>query len=183
MAGLRNNNNTQNAQWADYVGDILRGAQPINQLVPQHPYLNDVPLIDELRRQNTHHVILLTLDVAKKILSSITSFDYIHFITTHPSGIKDTLAWLVNAGKLMTEFDGNGKIIFNFNTLKYTKASYFEILGEKYIIITTYIPWLLERYAKFIFSSRAPQVLDTSIRWRVLSHDYIKGFMFYIRFS
>lgn len=35
MAGLRNNNNTQNAQWADYVGDILRGAQPINQLVPQ----------------------------------------------------------------------------------------------------------------------------------------------------
>ncbi|EEU2455893.1 hypothetical protein EGX65_23165, partial [Escherichia coli] len=97
MAGLRNNNNTQNAQWADYVGDILRGAQPINQLVPQHPYLNDVPLIDELRHQNTHHVILLTLDVAKKILSPITSFDYIHFITTHPSGIKDTLAWLVNA--------------------------------------------------------------------------------------
>ena len=45
MAGLRNNNNTQNAQWADYVGDILRGAQPINQLVPQHPYLNDVPLL------------------------------------------------------------------------------------------------------------------------------------------
>ncbi|EER6350238.1 hypothetical protein M2T40_28205, partial [Klebsiella pneumoniae] len=84
MAGLRNNNNTQNAQWADYVGDILRGAQPINQLVPQHPYLNDVPLIDELRHQNTHHVILLTLDVAKKILSPITSFDYIHFITTHP---------------------------------------------------------------------------------------------------
>ncbi len=69
MAGLRNNNNTQNAQWADYVGDILRGAQPINQLVPQHPYLNDVPLIDELRHQNTHHVILLTFDVAKKILS------------------------------------------------------------------------------------------------------------------
>ena len=85
MAGLRNNNNTQNAQWADYVGDILRGAQPINQLVPQHPYLNDVPLIDELRHQNTHHVILLTLDVAKKILSPITSFDYIHFITTHPT--------------------------------------------------------------------------------------------------
>ncbi|HDV3956562.1 TPA: hypothetical protein RH277_003010, partial [Escherichia coli] len=98
MAGLRNNNNTQNAQWADYVGDILRGSQPINQLVPQHPYLNDIPLIDELRRQNTHHVILLTFDVAKKILNPITSFDYIHFITTHPSGIKDTLAWLVNAG-------------------------------------------------------------------------------------
>lgn len=26
MAGLRNNSNTQNAQWADYVGDILRGS-------------------------------------------------------------------------------------------------------------------------------------------------------------
>lgn len=82
----------------------------------------------------------LTLDVAKKILSPITSFDYIHFITTHPSGIKDTLAWLVNAGKLMTEFDDNGKIIFNLNALKYTKASYFEILGEKYIKITTSSP-------------------------------------------
>lgn len=33
----------------------------------------------------------------------------------------------------MTEFDDNGKIIFNLNALKYTKASYFEILGEKYI--------------------------------------------------
>lgn len=65
MAGLRNNNNTQNAQWADYVGDILRGSAD-KPLVPQHPYLNDVPLIDELRHQNTHHVILLTLDVAKK---------------------------------------------------------------------------------------------------------------------
>ena len=159
MAGLRNNNNTQNAQWADYVGDILRGAQPINQLVPQHPYLNDVPLIDELRHQNTHHVIPLTLDVAKKILSPITSFDYIHFITTHPSGIKDTLAWLVNASKLMTEFDDNGKIIFNLNALKYTKASYFEILGEKYIKITTSSPWLLEKLGKYIFSSRAPQSL------------------------
>lgn len=57
MAGLRNNNNTQNAQWADYVGDILRGAQPINQLVPQHPYLNDVPLIDELRGNGANLLI------------------------------------------------------------------------------------------------------------------------------
>ena len=50
----------------------------------------------------------------------------------------------------MTEFDGNGKIIFNFNTLKYTKASYFEILGEKYIKITTSSPWLLENLGKYI---------------------------------
>lgn len=137
MAGLRNNNNTQNAQWADYVGDILRGAQPINQLVPQHPYLNDVPLIDELRHQNTHHVILLTLDVAKKILSPITSFDYIHFITTHPSGIKDTLAWLVNAGKLMTEFDDNGKIIFNLNALSIQKQVTLKYLERK-VMTPTY---------------------------------------------
>ncbi len=183
MAGLRNNNNTQNAQWADYVGDILRGAQPINQLVPQHPYLNDVPLIDELRHQNTHHVILLTLDVAKKILSPITSFDYIHFITTHPSGIKDTLAWLVNASKLMTEFDDNGKIIFNLNALKYTKASYFEILGEKYIKITTSSPWLLEKLGKYIFSSRAPQVLELAIGWRGALSESIKGVKFCIWFS
>ncbi|HDX6522796.1 TPA: hypothetical protein RPM73_004562, partial [Escherichia coli] len=173
----------QNAQWADYVGDILRGAQPINQLVPQHPYLNDVPLIDELRHQNTHHVILLTLDVAKKILSPITSFDYIHFITTHPSGIKDTLAWLVNASKLMTEFDDNGKIIFNLNALKYTKASYFEILGEKYIKITTSSPWLLEKLGKYIFSSRAPQVLELAIGWRGALSESIKGVKFCIWFS
>eukprot|EP01133_Synstelium_polycarpum_P014915 gene14915-17636_t len=152
----------RNAQWADYVGDILRGAQPINQLVPQHPYLNDVPLIDELRHQNTHHVIPLTLDVAKKILSPITSFDYIHFITTHPSGIKDTLAWLVNAGKLMTEFDDNGKIIFNLNALN---------------------PWLLEKLGKYIFSSRAPQVLELAIGWRGALSESIKGVKFCIWFS
>ena len=131
MAGLRNNNNTQNAQWADYVGDILRGAQPINQLVPQHPYLNDVPLIDEL----------------------------------------------------MTEFDDNGKIIFNLNALKYTKASYFEILGEKYIKITTSSPWLLEKLGKYIFSSRAPQVLELAIGWRGALSESIKGVKFCIWFS
>lgn len=119
----------------------------------------------------------------KKILSSITSFDYIHFITTHPSGIKDTLAWLVNAGKLMTEFDENGKIIFNFNTLKYTKASYFEILGEKYIEITTSSPWLLEKLGKYIFSSRAPQVLELAIGWRGALSESIKGVKFCIWFS
>ncbi len=53
----------------------------------------------------------------------------------------------------MTEFDDNGKIIFNLNALKYTKASYFEILGEKYIKITTSSPRLLEKLGKYIFSS------------------------------
>lgn len=51
----------------------------------------------------------------------------------------------------MTEFDDNGKIIFNLNALKYTKASYFEILGEKYIKITTSSPWLLEKLGKYYF--------------------------------
>ena len=119
----------------------------------------------------------------KKILSPITSFDYIHFITTHPSGIKDTLAWLVNASKLMTEFDDNGKIIFNLNALKYTKASYFEILGEKYIKITTSSPWLLEKLGKYIFSSRAPQVLELAIGWRGALSESIKGVKFCIWFS
>lgn len=66
MAGLRNNSNTQNAQWADYVGDILRGSADKPASTLSTLYLNDIPLIDELRRQNTHHVILLTFDVAKK---------------------------------------------------------------------------------------------------------------------
>lgn len=125
----------------------------------------------------------MTLEVAKKILNPITSFDYIHFITTHPSGIKDTLAWLSNAGKLTTGLDENGKIIFNLNALKHTKASYFEIFGEKYIKITTSSPWLLEKLGKYIFSSRAPQVLELAVGWRGSLSESIKGVKFCIWFS
>lgn len=83
----------------------------------------------------------------------------------------------------MTEFDDNGKIIFNLNALKYTKASYFEILGEKYIKITTSSPWILEKLGKYIFSSRAPQVLELAIGWRGALSESIKGVKFCIWFS
>ena len=80
-------------------------------------------------------------------------------------------------------FIHNGKIIFNLNALKYTKASYFEILGEKYIKITTSSPWLLEKLGKYIFSSRAPQVLELAIGWRGALSESIKGVKFCIWFS
>ncbi|WP_330983262.1 MULTISPECIES: hypothetical protein [Enterobacterales] len=31
----------QNPSWADYLGDSLRGNVPVNQLIPQHPYILD----------------------------------------------------------------------------------------------------------------------------------------------
>src|SRR5699024_9198952 len=95
----------------------------------------------------------------------------------------DAILQLVNASKLMTEFDDNGKIIFNLNTLKYTKASYFEILGEKYIKITTSSTWLLEKLGNYILSSRAPQVLELAIGWRGAISESIKGDNYSIWFS
>lgn len=151
MVGLRNNNNIQNVQWVDYVGDIFWGVQLINQLVFQYFYFNDVLFIDELRYQNIYYVIFLIFDVVKKIFSLIILFDYIYFIIIYFLGIKDIFVWLVNVGKLMIEFDDNGKIIFNFNVLKYIKVSYFEIFGEKYIKIIIFSFWFLEKFGKYIF--------------------------------
>lgn len=33
--------NKQNPSAADYLGDVLRGNVPVNQLIPQHPYILD----------------------------------------------------------------------------------------------------------------------------------------------
>lgn len=183
MAGLRGNEKTQNAQWPDYVGGILRGEQPINQLVPQHPYINDIPLLSELKKQNTHHIVLLTLDDARNIISTVRDFDYISFITTHSAGIKDTASWLKMAGNLATEFDETGKIIFKFSSLRYTKVRYIEILGVKYIRVITTNTWLLEKLGKYIFNSRAPQALEMALGWRGALSEAIKGIKFCIWFS
>ncbi|HDC1420395.1 TPA: hypothetical protein O7U53_004376 [Salmonella enterica] len=183
MASLRDTGKKQNAQWPDYVGSILRGTQTINRPVPQHPYLNDIPILDEMMRQNTHHVVLLTLNDAKNILNAIKNFDYINFFTTHASGIKDTFAWLKTGKNLMTDFDETGKLVFGFRSLLHTKARYIEMLGVKYIRIITSNTWLIDKLGKYIFNSRAPQILELALGWRGAVSEAIKGIKFCIWFS
>lgn len=183
MASLRESDKKKNAQWPDYIGGILRGTQPINQLVPQHSYLNEIPILDEMMRQNTHHIILLTLDDAKRIIKEIKDFDYVNFISTHPSGIKDTFAWLKTSKNLMTDFDETGKLVFGFRSLLHTKARYIEILGVKYIRVITSNTWLIDKLGKHIFNSRAPQIMELALGWRGAVSEAIKGIKFCIWFS
>lgn len=57
--------------WEDYLGDTLRGNVPVNQLIPQHPYLLDTLKLEEVLHKNTEHIMLLTTDEASAVISEL----------------------------------------------------------------------------------------------------------------
>lgn len=183
MSILRNNQNEKQSLWSNYVGDILRGNQPINQLIPQHPYIDDIPLLNELNRQRTQHIVLLTIDDARKLFNEVKSFDYVNFFTTYTVNIKDSVSWLRISSNLMSEFDETGRLTFRLNSLLHTKASYIELLGVKYIKITTSSYWLLDKIGKTILSINAPQVLELAIGLKGIISETVKGIKLCIWFS
>jgi len=39
--------------WSGYVGELLRGQQPINQLIPAHPYIDTLPQMEKVLERNS----------------------------------------------------------------------------------------------------------------------------------
>ncbi|HAU3361703.1 TPA: hypothetical protein JDL67_004496 [Salmonella enterica subsp. salamae] len=163
MASLRDNGKTQNAQWPDYVGSILRGTQPINQLVPQHPYLKDVPGLEEFQSKKTVDIILLTIPEAMRLVydkrvntvSSAYSCYESHSMKQMAVGILDinksfsdkginvitlydTWKWAKTSWEIMSYYDQANNLAWNISQVWKVKAITYIANGKTYIKITGY---------------------------------------------
>ncbi|WET41609.1 hypothetical protein [Citrobacter enshiensis] len=123
--------------WADSMGDILRGQQPINQLVPNHPYIDTLPHMEELLARNTRYIMLFTLQEARGILSDLIGkaddfFSYklgggnIKDIWDGAHAARDFTTYLNEANQLTFNFKGLG---IAATTCKYNGVSYIKITG------------------------------------------------------
>ena len=117
--------------WHDYLGDTLRGNVPVNQLIPQHPYLLNTLQLEEALYKNTEHIMLLNMDEAYAVMDALYNKG-----TTYSGNIKDAVSGMKNMSKLVSYKDA-GKLVINLKGLG-IKAIPYVHKGVTYIKITGY---------------------------------------------
>ncbi|HBH7067784.1 TPA: hypothetical protein KWI17_003207 [Enterobacter cloacae] len=117
--------------WHDYLGDTLRGDVPVNQLIPQHPYLLNTLQLEEALYKNTEHIMLLNMDEAYAVMDALYNKG-----TTYSGNIKDAVSGIKNMSKLVSYKDA-GKLVINLKGLG-IKAIPYVHKGVTYIKITGY---------------------------------------------
>jgi len=164
------------------MGDILRGKQPINQLVPNHPYIDDISELNHYFENNKQHFMLLTLTEAKGILSDLLG------------KADDFFSYKLGGGNLKDIWDGAHTFV-NFSTyinesnaIAYNlkvfgiKAIPFIVNGVAYIKITGY-PSLRRILKGTRYRANNLQLLELGIGWRGLISGIAKGAKFCVYFS
>lgn len=170
----------QNPSWADYLGDTLRGNVPINQLVPQHPYILDTLGLAEVFEKNTQHIMLLTLDEAQGVVDDLLNSHSMKLATTYAGNIKDGIAGTKDILNRVHYVDV-GKIIHRLKALG-IKAIQYNYKGLIYVKITGYAS--LRRILQATrFKINPPRVLELGIGKSVINAGIIEGARFCIWFS
>jgi len=160
---------------SDYLGDVLRGNVPPNQLIPQHPFILNTLQLKEVLEKNTEHIMLLTMDEAYAVADGLYNKT-----TNYAGNIKDTLSGVNNIAKL-TSYRDAGKLVFNLKGLG-IKAQPYVYKGVTYIKITGYAS--LRRIVNGTrYAVNNPKVLELSIGRAGIHHGIMSGARFCIYFS
>lgn len=131
--------NNQNLSWTDYLGDSLRGKVPVNQLIPQHPYILDTLGVAEILEKNTQHIMLLTLEEAQGVVDDFLNSQLVKSGTTYAGNIKDSIDGVNKISKQISRADVERLIFrlkeFGINANKYhiSKGLYLKITDYKSI--------------------------------------------------
>lgn len=168
--------------WADSMGDILRGQQPINQLVPNHPYIDTLPHMEELLAKNTRYIMLFTLQEARGILSDLSGkADDFFSYKLGGGNLKDIWDGAHTARDFTTYLNEANQLAFNFKGLGIT-ATTCKYNGVSYIKITGY-PSLRRILNGTRYKAKNLQLLDLGIGWRGVAYNIVKGVKFCVYFS
>jgi hypothetical protein len=178
-AGMSEFNN-QNPSAADYLGDVLRGNVPVNQLIPQHPYILDTLGLAEAFEKNTTHIMLLTLDEAQSVIEDLDNSKPVILATTYAGNIKDSIAGAKNISKLVSYTDA-GKLVYRLKGLG-IKAIQYQYGGQVYVKITGYAS--LRRILQGTrYKINSPQILKLGIGKAGINGGILEGAKFCIWFS
>ncbi|MGL5698279.1 MAG: hypothetical protein ACRCYL_03130 [Kluyvera sp.] len=172
--------NKQNPSWADYLGDTLSGKVPINQLIPQHPYILDTLGLAEAFDKNTQHIMLLTLDEVQGVIDDLDNSKPVILATTYAGNIKDSIAGAKNLSKLASYADA-GKLVYRLKGLG-IKAIPYQYGGQAYVKITGYAS--LRRILRGTrYRINSPQILELGIGKAGINGSILEGAKFCIWFS
>lgn len=172
--------NNQNPSAADYLGDVLRGNVPVNQLIPQHPYILDTLGLAESFEKNTTHIMLLTLDEAQSVIEDLDNSKPVILATTYAGNIKDSIAGAKNISKLVSYTDA-GKLVYRLKGLG-IKAIQYQYGGQVYVKITGYAS--LRRILQGTrYKINSPQILELGIGKAGINGGILEGAKFCIWFS
>lgn len=172
--------NNQNPSWSDYLGDALRGNVPVNQLIPQHPYILDTLGLAEAFEKNTQHIMLLTLAEAQSVVDDLCNSKPMTLATTYAGNVKDSITGMQNISKLMSYADA-GKLVYRLKGLG-IKAIQYKYGGQLYIKITGYAS--LRRILNGTrYKINHPRILELGIGKAGINAGIIEGAKFCIWFS
>lgn len=172
--------NNQNPSAADYLGDVLRGNVPVNQLIPQHPYILDTLGLAEAFEKNTTHIMLLTLDEAQSLIEDLDNSKPVILATTYAGNIKDSITGAKNISKLASYTDA-GKLVYRLKGLG-IKAIQYQYGGQVYVKITGYAS--LRRVLQGTrYKINSPQILELGIGKAGINGGILEGAKFCIWFS
>lgn len=160
--------------WHDYLGDTLRGNVPVNQLIPQHPYLLNTLQLEEALYKNTEHIMLLNMDEAYAVMDALYNKG-----TTYSGNIKDAVSGMKNMSKLVSYKDA-GKLVINLKGLG-IKAIPYVHKGVTYIKITGY-PSVRRILNGTRYAVNNPKLLDLGIGNAGINSGVLSGARFCIYF-
>jgi len=167
--------NDDQPSMSDYLGDVLRGNVPPNQLIPQHPFLLNTLQLKEVLEKNTEHIMLLTMDEAYAVADALYNKS-----TNYAGNIKDSVSGVKQIVKL-TSYRDAGKLVFNLKGLG-IKALPYVYKGVTYIKITGYAS--LRRIVNGTrYAVNNPKILELSIGRAGIHHGIMSGARFCIYFS
>ncbi|HCB2207339.1 TPA: hypothetical protein MYR09_002371 [Citrobacter farmeri] len=170
----------QPPSWSDYLGDTLRGHVPVNQLIPQHPYILDTLGLASAFKKNTTHIMLLTLDEVQGVIDDLDNRQPVTLATTYAGNIKDGIAGAKNVSKL-TSYADAGKLVYRLKGLG-IKAIPYQYNGQAYVKITGYAS--LRRILQGTrYKINSPKVLELGIGKAGINGSILEGAKFCIWFS
>lgn len=161
--------------WENYLGDLLRGNAPVNQLIPDHPYLLDTLKLEEILHKNTTHIMLLTMDEAYAVADTFYNYG-----TTYAGNIKDTVSGLTNIFKFTSFIDAD-KLVFRLKGLGIKAVPYFH-KGVAYIKITGY-PSVRRILNGTRYAVNHPKILEIGIGQAGIQAGILSGARFCIYFA
>lgn len=167
--------NDERPAWHDYLGDTLRGNVPVNQLIPQHPYLLNTLQLEEALHKNTEHIMLLTTDEAYAVMNALYKKG-----TTYSGNIKDAVSGTKNITKLVSYRDA-GKLVFNLKGLGIKAVPYMH-KGVTYIKITGY-PSVRRILNGTRYAMNNLKILELGIGKAGINAEILRGARFCIRFA
>lgn len=170
----------QKPSWDDYLGDALRGKVPVNQLIPQHPYILDTLGLEKEFEKNTQHIMLLTLNEAQGVIDDICNSSLMDIGSTYAGNIYDAGGGAKKISKLMSYFEAD-KLVYRLKGLG-IKAIKYIYNGEAYVKITGYAS--LRRVLQGTrYKINHPEVMEIGIGKAGINSGLLEGARFCIWFS